>query len=86
MVEYAQARVRVINLTLFTVFNLIGGVGIMALIEMESTMQINLVCLNIQNKPTSSECNSCIGFFSLRANNLGRNFEVHIWLLGEKHY
>ena len=45
MIEYAQARVRVNNLTMFTVINLIERVGTMSLIEMESTMQINLVCV-----------------------------------------
>ena len=52
MIEYAQAKVRVHNLTLFTVVNLIERVGTMSLIEMESTMQINLVCImtNVQNK------------------------------------
>ena len=62
MIEYAQTRVRVNNLTMFTEINLIWRVGTMSLIEMESTMQINLVCMtNVQNKPTSSECNSSIG-------------------------
>ena len=51
----------------------------MSLIEMESTMQISpgdkfsLYNLNVQNKPTSSECNSSIGFFSLRVGNWGRH-------------
>ena len=74
MIEYAQARVRVNNLTTFTVINLIERVGTMCVIEIESTMQINLVCMteNVQNKQMSSECNSSIGFFSLRESNLGR--------------
>ena len=33
------------NLKIFTVINLIERVGTMSLIEMESTMQINLVCM-----------------------------------------
>ena len=33
------------NLTTFTVINLTERVGTMSLIEMESTMQINLVCM-----------------------------------------
>ena len=45
MIEYAQARVRVNNLTLFTVINIIERVGTMSLIEMVSTMQINLGCM-----------------------------------------
>ena len=45
MIEYVQTRVRVNNLTMFTVINLIERVGTMSLIEMESTMQINLVCM-----------------------------------------
>ena len=45
MIEYAQARVQVNNLTTFTVINLIEKVWTMSLIEMESTMQINLVCM-----------------------------------------
>ena len=45
MIEYAQARVRVNNLTMFTVINLIERVGTMSLMEMEPTMQINLVCM-----------------------------------------
>ena len=45
MIEYAQTRVRVNNLTMFTVINLAERVGTMSLIEMESTMQINLVCV-----------------------------------------
>ena len=39
--------------------------------------------LNVQDKPTSSECNSSIGFFSPRASN-GKTWEV--WLLSEKQY
>ena len=75
MIEYAQARVPLNNLTMFTVINLIERVGTMSLIEMESAMQINLVCMtyNVLNKPTSSGCNSSIGFFSLRASNFGRH-------------
>ena len=43
----------------------------MSFIEMESIMQINLACMtNVQNKPTSSGCNSSMGFFSLTASNL----------------
>ena len=42
MIEYAQARVQVNNLTKFTVINLIERVGTMSFIEMESAMQINL--------------------------------------------
>ena len=38
MIEYAQARVRVNNLTTFIVINLIERVGSMSLTEMESTM------------------------------------------------
>ena len=45
MIEYVLARVRVKNLTTFTVINLIERVGTMSVIEMESTMQINLVCV-----------------------------------------
>ena len=45
IIEYGQARVRVNNLTKFTVINLIERVGTMSPIEMESTMQINLVCM-----------------------------------------
>ena len=45
MIEYAQARVRVNNLTMFTVINLIESVGTKPLVEMDSTMQINLVCM-----------------------------------------
>ena len=41
MIEYTQARVRVNNLTMFTVINLTEIVGTMSLIE----MQINLVCM-----------------------------------------
>ena len=44
MIEYAQAIVRVKNLTMFTVINLIARVGTMFLIEMKSTIEINLVC------------------------------------------
>ena len=44
MIEYAQARVRVNNLTMFTVINLIERVGAMSPIEMVFTMLINLVC------------------------------------------
>ena len=73
MIEYAQAKVRMNNLTTLTIVNLNERVGTMSLIEMESTMQINLVCMtNIPNTPTSNECNSSIGFFSLRASNMGR--------------
>ena len=75
MTEYAQARVRVHNLTTFTVINYIERVGTTSLIEMESTMQIIKFCLydlNVQNKQMSGECNSSICFFSLRASNLGR--------------
>ena len=42
MIEYAQAIVRVNNLTTFTVITLVERVGT---IEMESTMYINLVCM-----------------------------------------
>ena len=45
MIEYVQARVQVNNLTKFIVINLTERVGTMSLIEMESTMQINLVCM-----------------------------------------
>ena len=45
MIEYAQARVQVNNLKMFTVINLIERVGSMSLIEMESTMQIDSVCM-----------------------------------------
>ena len=45
MIEYAQAGVRVNNLITFTVINLIERMGTMSLIEMESTMQIKLVCM-----------------------------------------
>ena len=45
MIEYAQARVRVNNLTTFIVINLIQRVGTMSLIEMESAMPIDLVCM-----------------------------------------
>ena len=45
MIEYAQARVRVHNLTAFTVINLIEGMETMSVIEMESVMQINFVCI-----------------------------------------
>ena len=38
MIEYMYARVRVNNFTMFTVVNLIGRVGTMSLLEMESTM------------------------------------------------
>ena len=44
MIEYAQGRVRVNSMTLFTVINLIERVGTMSHIKMESTMHINLVC------------------------------------------
>ena len=71
MTEYMHARVRVNNFTMFTVVNLIGRVGTISLLEMESTMQINsLFELNVQNKPTSIECNSSTGFLNLRAINL----------------
>ena len=43
MMEYIHTRVRVNNLTMFSVVNLIGRVGTMSLLEMESTMQINIV-------------------------------------------
>ena len=46
MIEYMHAGVRVNNFTMFTVVNLIGRVGTMSLLEMESTMQINIVCLS----------------------------------------
>ena len=45
MIEYLQARVRVNNLAMFTVIHLSERVGTMSLIEMESTVQINLVCM-----------------------------------------
>ena len=45
MIEYAKAIVRVNNLTAFTVINLIERVGTMFLIEMESIMQTNLICM-----------------------------------------
>ena len=40
--------------------------------------QFGLYDLNVQNKPTCSECNSIIGFFSLRVSNLGA-WEWVIW-------
>ena len=52
MTEYNQARVRVNTFQMFTVVNLVGRVGTMSLLEMESTMQIEL---SVQNKPTSRE-------------------------------
>ena len=75
MIEYMHPRVRVNNFTMFTVVNLIGRVGTMSLLEMESTIQINIVCfeLNFQNKPISIECSSSTGFLNLRATNLGRH-------------
>ena len=45
MIEYTKAMVRVNNLTMFTIINLIERMGTMFLIEMESTMQINFVCV-----------------------------------------
>ena len=42
IIEYMHARVRVNNFTMFTVVNLIARVGTMSLLEMESTMQINI--------------------------------------------
>ena len=45
MIECAHARVWVNNLTMFTVMHLIKRVGTMFLIEMESTMQMHLVCM-----------------------------------------
>ena len=38
----------------------------MSLLEMESTMQIDIVCLelNVQNKPTSIGCKSSTGFLT----------------------
>ena len=46
MIEYMHARVGVNNFTMFTVVNLVGRVGTMFILEMESTMQINIVCLS----------------------------------------
>ena len=46
MTEYIHARVGVNNFTMFTVVNSIGRVGTMFLREMESTMQINIVCVS----------------------------------------
>ena len=45
MIEYAQVRVLVNNLTTFTSINLIERMGTMSRIEMASTMQIDLVCM-----------------------------------------
>ena len=45
MIEYMLARVRVNNLKMFIAINLKERVGTMSLIEMDSTMQINLVCM-----------------------------------------
>ena len=45
MIEYVQAKVRVNNFTMFTVINLTERVGTMSLLKIESTMQINLICL-----------------------------------------
>ena len=45
MIEYAQVRDRENNLITFTVINFTERMGTMSLIEMEYTMQINLVCL-----------------------------------------
>ena len=45
MIGYVQAGVRVNNFTMFTVVNLVERVGTMSLLQMESTMEINLVCL-----------------------------------------
>ena len=50
------------NLTVFTGLNLIGRVGTMPLIEMESTMQITSLC--DLNKPTSNEFNSNMFFLA----------------------
>ena len=46
MIEYMLARVQVNNFTMFTVVNLIVRMGTMSLLEMESTMQINIVYLS----------------------------------------
>ena len=46
MIEYMQASVLVNNFTMFTVVNLIGRVGTISVFEMESTVQINIVCLS----------------------------------------
>ena len=46
----------------------------MSVSEMESTMhKFSVFDLNIQNKPTCSECSFSICFFGLRASNLGRH-------------
>ena len=42
---FTSQRVRLNDLITFTVINLTERVGNMSLIEMESTMQINLVCM-----------------------------------------
>ena len=74
MIEYTHARVRVNNFTMVTVVNLTGRMETMSLLEIESTMQINIVCLrNVQNKPTRIECNSHTGFLNLRATDLRRH-------------
>ena len=53
---------------------LLERMGTMSLLNIESTLQINSCFdINIQNKPACSKCNSVIGFFNLRASNLGRH-------------
>ena len=110
MIENAQARVRVNNLTTFTVINSSEMVGTTFLIEnLSRAMRKRVLChmrttkpqislriravvlscrgsdnfslydLTVQITPTSSECNSSIGFFSMRTNNLGRHETYGCW-------
>ena len=70
MIEYAQARVWVNKLTMFTVLNLIERVGTMSPIEMESTMQINLVYMTLMFRINRRAVRTTP---ALRASNLGRH-------------
>ena len=81
MIEYMHARVQVNNYNVHCrKFNWEGGDHVSLWNGAYNADKYSLFELNVQNKPTSIECNSSTGCLNLIATNFGRHERYCYWV------